>query len=197
MASTPVARFSEDESDVSVLNLLRVCRDPTMLLVFCADSVVSQVWSDPPRVTHYDGATEECHILTGFITGSQAKGKLNAVRWQQWQQNVCMLPIAPAFTRLHHAHSLHCNRVLHLIVCVWCAEASTWETWMIIDAFLKQLDTMFASKESPTPASDAKDDHSICNWLTYKDICMSYTSPTTGNSSRMLAPSRHCSATSC
>ena len=82
------------------------------------------------------------------------------------------------------------NRVLHLIVCVWCAEASTWETWMIIDAFLKQLDTMFASKDSPTPASDAKDDHSICNWLTYKDICMSYTSPTTGNSSRALVPLR-------
>jgi uncharacterized cupin superfamily protein len=51
-----------------------------MLLVFCAESVVSQVWADPPRSTHYDGTAEECHILTGFITGSQAKGNPKATR---------------------------------------------------------------------------------------------------------------------
>ena len=49
-----------------------------MLLVFCAESVVSQVWADPPRSTHYDATTEEFHILTGFITGSQAKGNAKA-----------------------------------------------------------------------------------------------------------------------
>ncbi len=62
---------------------------------------------------------------------------------------------------------------------------------MVIDAFLKQLDAMFASKDTPRPASDAKDDHSVCNWLTYKDICASYTSPTAGSSTRPSQSSHH------
>ena len=117
-----------------LLSFTRRFWDPSMLLVFCADSVVSQIWADPPRPTYAEAG--ECHVLTGFITGSQAKA------------------------------------------------ASGWSAWEIVDAFLKQLDAMFATQEVPRPASDAKDDHSICNWVTYGDICASYTSPTKGSADR-------------
>ena len=117
-----------------LLSFTRRFWDPSMLLVFCADSVVSQIWADPPRPTYAEAG--DCHVLTGFITGSQAKA------------------------------------------------ASGWSAWEVVDAFLKQLDAMFATQEVPRPASDAKDDHSICNWVTYGDICASYTSPTKGSADR-------------
>ena len=49
-----------------------------MLLTFCAESVASQVWADPPRQSIHDGF----HTLTGFITGSQATA---ASAWPTWR----------------------------------------------------------------------------------------------------------------
>lgn len=39
-----------------------------MLFVFCSDSIVSQMWMDPPRTLY-----PECHLITGYITGSQVE----------------------------------------------------------------------------------------------------------------------------
>jgi monoamine oxidase len=111
----------------------------SMLLVFCADSIVSQIWADPPR----PGYRPECHALTGFITGGQAQA------------------------------------------------ASTWPAWKVVDAFVKQLDLMFAIDSKRTsPATAAKDDHIVCNWVTYPHIRQSYTSPHPGSGARMAAFSR-------
>jgi len=103
---------------------------PHMLFVFCSDSIVSQMWMDPPR-TQYP----ECHLITGYITGSQAGA---------------------------------CHK---------------WPTWQIVDAFLKQLDLMFATKGGKRPATENFEDHILCNWVTFPYIHGSYTSPGWGDCS--------------
>lgn len=102
-----------------------------MLFVFCSDSIVSQMWMDPPRTLY-----PECHLITGYITGSQAGA---------------------------------CHK---------------WPTWQIVDAFLKQLDLMFATKGGKRPATENYEDHILCNWVTFPFIHGSYTSPGWGDCSR-------------
>jgi len=101
-----------------------------MLFVFCSDSIVSQMWMDPPRTQF-----PQCHVITGYITGSQAGA---------------------------------CHK---------------WPTWQIVDAFLKQLDLMFATKETKRPAYENYEDHILCNWVTFPFIHGSYTSPGWGDCS--------------
>lgn len=103
---------------------------PHMLFVFCSDSIVSQMWMDPPRSKY-----PECHLITGYITGSQAGS---------------------------------CHK---------------WPTWQIVDAFLKQLDLMFAKKSGKRPATESFEDHILCNWVTFPYINGSYTSPGWGDCS--------------
>ena len=58
------------------------------LLFFCSDSIVSQVWADPPRPSYAASSSSSssssppCHLLTGFITGSHATA---ASKWSTWR----------------------------------------------------------------------------------------------------------------
>ena len=112
------AECNEGSAVKVILSFSQQFWDPKMLLVFCAESIVPQIWADPPRPSY----SEACHVLTGFITGSQAKA------------------------------------------------ASGWATWKIVDAFLKQLDLMFASKTKKSPATDTYIDHVICDWVTLAEV---------------------------
>lgn len=59
------------------------------------------------------------------------------------------------------------------------APLNTWD--QVVDAFLKQLDLMFATRALPGPASASHDDHIICNWyapmMTTMMISVHLTSP--------------------
>jgi hypothetical protein len=58
----------------------------------------------------------------------------------------------------------------------------------VLDAFVKQLDLMFAIDSKRTsPATQA---HIVYNWVTYPHIRQSYTSPHPGSGVRMAAFSR-------